>query len=85
MSPYRSSYRLLVAAQADSTFLCRVSGLLASLGVVPHSFTASRHGEGASETTLVMELVDVTARQVDLLERKLSQITLVAAIECVTL
>jgi hypothetical protein len=83
MSHYRSSYRFLVAAQADSTFLCRVCGLLASLSVVPHSFCSTRHGDDAGETTLVMELVDVTAKQVDLLERKLSQITLVAAVESV--
>lgn len=83
MSAYRSSYRLLIAAQSDSTFLCRVCGLLASLSVVPHSFYSRRHGEDAGETTLIMELVGVTAKQVDLLERKLSQITLVAAVESV--
>jgi acetolactate synthase regulatory subunit len=82
MSYHRCSYRLHVAAEADSTFLSRVCGVLASLSLVPESFHSRRDADIADRATLAIILIDATPRQVDLLERKLLQITQVVEVKC---
>lgn len=69
-----SSYEIIVFADSDSTFLVRVCGLLASLSLNPQWFQARRDG-ATGGIRLAISLIDASARQVDLLERKLLQLT----------
>jgi acetolactate synthase small subunit len=81
VSHHQYSYHLYVAAEADSTFLARVCGALASLGLIPESFHSRRNGHSSHRTRLAIVLSDATPRQVDLLERKLLQMTQVVGLQ----
>lgn len=82
MSSHRSSYRLCVTADPDSTFLVRVSGMLACLDLVPDCLDVRRQAAATGFTILATLLVSATERQVDLLTRKIQQSTLVHAVNC---
>lgn len=82
MSHRQRSYRLQVVADADSGFLARVCGTLTSLSLVPESFHSRRGGGTGEQIILVVILIEAAARQVDLLERKLRQMTQVHGTRC---
>lgn len=82
MSPHRSSYRLRITADPDSTFLARVSDVLAGLDFVPDGLEVRREAGATGFLLLATLVVSATARQIDLLARKLGQMTLVHTLEC---
>lgn len=73
--------KLKITADADETSLSRVCGILALLAIVPQSLHSRRDGDGAA-ISIEIELTDADPRRVDLLRRKLAQLTLVARVEC---
>lgn len=82
MSPHQSSYRLCIAADSDSTFLARITDVLACLDLVPERLDARQETAGTGFVILATVLVSATTRQIDLLTRKIRQVTLVHAVEC---
>lgn len=82
MSLQANSWRLCVTADPDSAFLGRVSDLLACLDLVPERLELRQKPAAADGVLLVTLRLRATARQADLLVRKLRQATLVHAIDC---
>ena len=81
MSQPQSLYRLLITAESDSTSIARISGMLASLNLVPEHLQAHRSVAGATHVIIATIAIYATPRQIDILERKFRQMTLVLRVE----
>ena len=80
MSLHRCVHRLRVVADADPTLLGRVCGIAGTLSLVPDSLHATLDSAGR-EVSLTIVLSTALDCQLDLLIRKLSQITLVHTVD----
>ena len=75
-------YRFLVTAEFDCGVLVRIGGILATLGLVPERLNARCQGLGPERVIAVAGRIRATAREADLLERKLLQLPPVIRARC---
>jgi acetolactate synthase regulatory subunit len=79
MSHHQFSHRLQVVADADSTILTRICGLMTTLGLIPLSLEA-RLGVDSHSILVEIVLAGASPRQLDLLRRKLGQMIVVDSV-----
>jgi hypothetical protein len=79
MSHHHVSHRLQVVADADTTVLTRICGLMSTLSLVPVSLEA-RLGVGSESILVEIVLDGASLHQLDLLRRKLGQMIVVDSV-----
>jgi hypothetical protein len=82
MSLQTELYRLLLTADPDCGVLARVGGILSTLDLLPERLHARCHGRPPDRVIRIAGRIRVTARQADLLERKLGQLPPVIRVRC---